>query len=605
MLPFDLVPLNYVDSVEDAEAFLRWLGERRAVLGWDLESGGLRWHLPHFRLTLAQFADEDCGWAFQPSRFGHLLEKVMTEYKAPMVGHHVAGFDLHALKATGFSLPDRRNFHDTLIQSKLTRANKFDHSLDGLVKEYLEPAAYYAKHIMDDAFDELGLQPKSKNPEISERAWTEIARLGGSAFRIYSTADAVSVARLHSVMWPKVQAEYLDAYWSELGSWAETFEAEHSGLPVDLDWCEQYDAELEKDIVIVRTQLAELGVPEPSKRQKLATKLIEEGWVPKEFNRKSGKPKLNKAVLEGMDNEVVGPLLEWSRLTHWQNNYVRKVMKTSHNGRVFPHINVMQAKTGREAASNPPFHQLPSRHPDAHKVRRMVVAEPGMKIGSIDYQSQENRFTAHFSGDPLLNRIINEDLDIHLYNAAAIFDTPIGSVTPEQRAIAKTWSYAAGYGAQDPKLAAVIGVSVPEVATIRQRVNGAFTGVAEYSQRMEREATQMFNETGEAYIKTWMGRRVYIDVKRGRLQTTQVVNAPNQGGGADLLKAAMNRLAAADLSQYVILKIHDEVLVSVPPAEDGEEIVREIAKTMSFTNGEFNIDMTTSAGGLSDFWSGH
>lgn len=577
-----------------------------------MEATGLRWWLPGFKLTLAQFGDEDDGWAFRPDRFGILLEEVMTQYQERITGLNLLGYDFHALLAAGFSLPDKRLVSDTFIMSKLAQADRHTHSLDDNIELHVGPEARAAKHAMDETFAFYNLRPHSRKPEESERAWTEIARIDPESFRTYSTMDPVSAARIDGALYPIVQRDYKDAYEREMGAWWVTFEGVHKGLPVDVPYAEKLYDEMERDITVVRTQLAELGVPSPGARQKIAHKLIGEGWVPQEFNLKSGAPKFDKAVLEGLDHEVVAPLIEWSRLTKWQTAYVGAILDGSYKGRVYPSVNAMGAKTGRESAYGPPIHQLPSRHPDAPKVRRMFLPEPGDQMVSIDYMAEEDRLSVHFSHDAAMRLIFDKGLKKHRYTAAGVYGIDYDAVSEEQYARIKGYSYAAAYGAQDKKLGKMLGIPIGEVAAIRERTNSVYSGFAEYSDQLAAAGRAQYYADGAAYATTIGGRKVYADQgKYGEPQYYTLVNYVNQGSGADILKEAKNRIAAAGLSHHLMFAVHDEVLLSVPPGREGEATALEIGHIMEFTNNDstfgtpLSIDMLTSVGELSDYWSGH
>lgn len=597
------VPITYITDFDEVEEFLRWLGERRFCLGFDLETTGLRYWRPEFRIRLAQFGDANRAWVFRVDRYGALLEHVMSQYKERISGHNIIGFDFHCLASQGFALPDPRNVHDTLISSKLTQANQYDHSLKGNGVRHFGSVAKFGQDMLHEAFSQLGLREDSRNTAESEYAWTNIP-YDCDAYTLYSGLDTVLVARLDEKLWPEVCSSFAEPYEREIASWFVTGKTERKGLRVDLDYTNKYHDEISQQIDVVRNQLAHLGLPNPGSRATLAKKLIDDGWEPADFSKKTGAPTTKKAVIENLDFEVIGPLMEWNRLTKWRTTYVESILNCAYNGRVFPSINHMGAKTGRQSAYGPPIHQMPSRHDDAWKIRRMFLPEEGEQWVSIDYQAQENRLLAHFSGDQLLTKIITEGLDIHIYNAAAIFDVPIGSVTPEQRAISKTYSYASGYGAQDLKLSTVLGCNVSDMPAIRQRVAGAFSGVAAYSEVLEQSALDQFQREGSAYVTTWGGRRVYIDSKYGRLQTTQVVNYPNQGSGADILKDAQNKIAAAGLEDHIALTLHDEFGISVPRGKDGEDIAHEISRLMEFRT-EFKVPMLTSTGSQTDYWGEH
>ena len=55
------VEVRFVENLDDAMEFKRWLGERREVLAFDIETSGLDFWQEKIRL--AQFGDWDTAWA--------------------------------------------------------------------------------------------------------------------------------------------------------------------------------------------------------------------------------------------------------------------------------------------------------------------------------------------------------------------------------------------------------------------------------------------------------------------------------------------------------------------------------------------------------------
>jgi DNA polymerase-1 len=80
------------------------------------------------------------------------------------------------------------------------------------------------------------------------------------------------------------------------------------------------------------------------------------------------------------------------------------------------------------------------------------------------------------------------------------------------------------------------------------------------------------------YTETLFGRRRLIpELQSGRYQVRaagerQAMNAGIQGLAADIFKVALVRLAAevgaAGLSSRLVLQVHDEVILEVPPEEE-------------------------------------
>jgi DNA polymerase-1 len=76
------------------------------------------------------------------------------------------------------------------------------------------------------------------------------------------------------------------------------------------------------------------------------------------------------------------------------------------------------------------------------------------------------------------------------------------------------------------------------------------------------------------------------------------INAPLQGGAADIIKRAMIRipdaLAAAKLSAKMLLQVHDELLFELPPKQLNETIA--VAKTVMEGAAALEVPLVVDAG---------
>ena len=91
------------------------------------------------------------------------------------------------------------------------------------------------------------------------------------------------------------------------------------------------------------------------------------------------------------------------------------------------------------------------------------------------------------------------------------------------------------------------------------------------------------------YVTTPFGRKCAvpgINDKNQRIASfaeRAAINAPLQGGAADIMKKAMNevfaRLKESGLKARILLQVHDE-LVMEAPAEQAEETARLLKETM-------------------------
>ena len=79
----DDVTLNIVENWDEAQDFMRWLGQRREILACDTETGGLDWWRDPLRLV--QFGDLTTGWVVPWERWGGLAVEALDRYTVRFV----------------------------------------------------------------------------------------------------------------------------------------------------------------------------------------------------------------------------------------------------------------------------------------------------------------------------------------------------------------------------------------------------------------------------------------------------------------------------------------------------------------------------------------
>ena len=106
------------------------------------------------------------------------------------------------------------------------------------------------------------------------------------------------------------------------------------------------------------------------------------------------------------------------------------------------------------------------------------------------------------------------------------------------------------------------------------------------------------------YVLTPFGRRCWIpgiadrNMARRAGAERQAINAPLQGGGADIMKRAMVRLPAAlreaGLSARLLLTVHDELLFEAPQAE--AEALAALAKRVMESAATLSVPLVVETG---------
>jgi len=115
--PLADVSLNLVETIDDAMALKRWLGERHdGPVAVDTESGGLSpWK---YDLRMVQFGDKRTGWAVPWERWGGAALEILRSYRGDWAAHNgVHDWKWLSVKA-GYDVPWER-FHDTLTMARI------------------------------------------------------------------------------------------------------------------------------------------------------------------------------------------------------------------------------------------------------------------------------------------------------------------------------------------------------------------------------------------------------------------------------------------------------------------------------------------------------
>jgi len=186
--------------------------------------------------------------------------------------------------------------------------------------------------------------------------------------------------------------------------------------------------------------------------------------------------------------------------------------------------------------------------------------------------------------------------DVHRTVAAAVYGIPMEEVTHTQREFCKMVSYGLAYGMEAYGLSQRLGIAVEEAAAIMESYFGAFPRVKRY----------MDNTVGEAKIRgatrTMFGRlRPLPDLHAANYRLRQAaerqaMNAGIQGLAADIFKLALVRLdrdlEAEGLEARLVLQVHDEVIVELPPSEKDD--VRRLTESALTGAADLKVPLTIS-----------
>jgi DNA polymerase-1 len=211
------------------------------------------------------------------------------------------------------------------------------------------------------------------------------------------------------------------------------------------------------------------------------------------------------------------------------------------------------------------------RTEEGRRIRRAFVAEAGHLLLSADYSQIELRLLAHVADVPALREAFEKGEDIHARTASEVFGVPMQGMDALTRRRAKAINFGIIYGISAFGLANQLGITPGEAKAYIDAYFQRYPGIRDYMERMKEEARM------KGFVTTPFGRRIWIpgigekNPARRAFAERQAINAPLQGGAADVIKRAMVRLpralAEAKLAARLLLQVHDELLFEVPEGE--------------------------------------
>ncbi|HZA00622.1 MAG TPA: DNA polymerase I [Acidimicrobiales bacterium] len=350
---------------------------------------------------------------------------------------------------------------------------------------------------------------------------------------------------------------------------------EHTGVGVDANELRALRDRLNAEVEGLRQQVYDDAGTEfnvnstPQLREMLFDKL---GLTPQKRTKtgySTDASSLEKLVGQ---HPIIEHLLAYREVEKLRSTYGDGLLaEVADDGRIHATFNQTVARTGRLSSDQPNLHNIPVRSEIGREFRKAFVPAPGYELLVADYNQIELRCIAHLAQDPGLVESFRSRRDIHTETASRVFGVAPADVTIEQRSKAKMVSYGLAYGMEAYGLGQRLNIPTEDAALILAAYFEAFPAVKDYMERTVAEARE------RGYTETLFGRRRQIpelsspNYRIRQAGERQAMNAGIQGLAADIFKVALVRLTAAleerEMASRLILQVHDEVLLEVPPAE--------------------------------------
>ncbi|MBS9535089.1 hypothetical protein KIH27_15990 [Mycobacterium sp. M1] len=641
----------YVRKGEDptpaVEALARSLkpGE---FIAFDVETNALWASDPRARLTSIQVGSKYVAVLLDPTDTEHVnaARKTLNDMRFRLTAHN-AGFDILYLTRAGVfdTIADGwGRTTDTIILARLlSSGERIGVGLKEQTATWCGEAAVSkdAKEALQAVQKQMGTKGVGSgnwsvyktvtvNPDGAltgdpeqGNTWALIPR-DNKAFVDYCAADVFDSALLAETLDPIVR-----------GLWAERVEAEHRihrivcemsyrGVKFDNNAAVECFADAIARRDKAQADLLALGVDmtysPPKKSKKLAQaeretdaedtdeqdsreRLIAdairaEGVKVPTKTTKDGKraPTLDKSSLKkyAVEGSKIAPLYrEWGRADKEIGTYLTPYLKLRAD-RIHADIQAGAARTGRMTCSQPNAQNVPA------SVKACYTADTGFVFLSVDFSSVEMRVAAGMTGDPELVKMYTEPLPASPTERQIRERDPYWQIawqvwgdtaTEKDRKLAKIVVLANMYGGGAEQIASQVDVSVQLAQSVLDGYRKRFPKLGKWFTDNVKPGV----EAGEPFWTLPSGRFQSTDPSRAWAGLNLMI----QGYARDLLLDAIFRVEDAGMGEFMLLPIHDEILLQVPEGEADAYAERVVKAMETVYNG---VPITAEAKVLGTSW---
>lgn len=595
------VQLHLVDSVDKAGEFLTWLSQRRPhdAIAIDIETG----EVPGTHkdgafspwkgsIRLVQVGDGEQGWAIPWEEWSGVFYQAMERHSGPIVCHNIA------FEARWFAVKSRWDLpwhqaHDTMIMARLINPLGTG-ALKELAARYVDRRSVALQDTLDTQFRENGWTWGTV-PVTFEPYWA------------YGALDTVLTMRIFEQFYEKCGPgkPYSLPYEIEMQTRKIATRMEVNGARIDLDYSQK-----KLDELLVYTE----GVKDWASTNYNGLSITSPIQLAKTFESigaeltqrtASGALSMTKDQLKLLSingNEEVKFLaqqvLQQRKADKLASSYFSNFIADNVNGFLHPSINTLQARTGRMSITEPALQTLPSG--DATVRRAFLPKDEDHVIISSDLDQVEFRLTAAFSGDQQLIKLFNDadatGGDVFTSIMRQVYQDETLTKEDSRRKLIKGVVYGKLYGAGVDKMALTAGVPTTLMREVVEAFDSNYPGVRALQKNIEQAGMNRLQEEGQGYVNTRTGRRLPCDEDRVYSLTNYLIQAT----AAEVFKQNLIKLDQADLTELLIVPVHDEIVLQAP-REDAKEIMQTVSECMTTRDG-WDVPLTAGVDGPFENW---
>lgn len=263
------------------------------------------------------------------------------------------------------------------------------------------------------------------------------------------------------------------------------------------------------------------------------------------------------------DNPVLGIILEIRGLVKLLGTYVRAELES--NNRICTSYKISGTETGRLSSSQSIYGRGTNIQniPRLPAIRSIFIADPGKILVNADLSQAEARVVAYLAKEERMINVFKTGQDIHIFNAAIIFNCHPNEVSSIQRQTAKNRVHGANYRIGPVKAAKLAGTSEEKAREDLNKYKSHFPNLENWWREIE-------DQVGKTRVMTNLfGRKRIFFGRWGHELVNEAIAYVPQSTVGDLLNLGLIRAWPNMPPGWKIsANNHDSILAQVPEGTD-------------------------------------
>jgi DNA polymerase I-like protein with 3'-5' exonuclease and polymerase domains len=233
------------------------------------------------------------------------------------------------------------------------------------------------------------------------------------------------------------------------------------------------------------------------------------------------------------------------------------------DGRIHARFEPTGTNTGRFSSKKPNLQNI-----GRGKLRTCFIPNEGHRLVVADYSQVELRIAAAIAGEEKMIQAYEQGSDLHRQTASIVLGKPVEDISKEDRQLAKAVNFGLLYGQSAKGLVVYaetsygVKLDIEQARQIRRKFFDEYKHLREWHSQADKDASSNCE-----ILSTQLGRKRWLpvegDVRWQRF--TALLNAPVQGGAADVIKTAIIALQEKlPEGAGIVSTVHDELIVEAP-----------------------------------------